>query len=57
MKYFPWYSSFSRFQAMRQMSMSSRVRPSGAWYGTPWKPSITCGPEAPMPRMNRPSLT
>src|SRR5579862_2303306 len=25
------------------------------WKGMPWKPSITWGPEAPMPRMQRPS--
>ena len=34
--------------------MISRVRASGASYGTPWKPSMTCGPDAPSPRMNRP---
>ena len=34
--------------------MISRVRASGASYGTPWKPSITWGPDAPRPRMHRP---
>ena len=24
---------------------------------TPWKPSMTCGPDAPMPSSNRPSET
>ena len=37
--------------------MYSLIRCIGFSYGTPWKPSITCGPEAPRPRMNRPSLT
>ena len=34
--------------------MISRVRATGLSYGTPWKPSITCGPDAPMPRIARP---
>ena len=29
--------------------MTSRVRPTGASNGTPWNPSMTCGPDAPMP--------
>ncbi len=33
------------------------MRGIGFSYGTPWKPSITCGPDAPRPRMNRPPLT
>ena len=53
-KGWPWYSNFSsRFQIMRQASMYSRMRTIGFSYGTPWKPSITCGPEAPRPRMKR----
>ncbi len=32
----------------------SRVRVSGRPYATPCHPSITCGPEGPSPRMNRP---
>jgi hypothetical protein len=39
---------------LRQISMISRVRATGLSYGTPWKPSITCGPDAPMPRIARP---
>ena len=38
-------------------SMYSRMRGIGCSYGTPWKPSMTCGPDAPRPRTNRPSLT
>ena len=55
-----WYflpsctSGASRFHTSRQMSMISRVRWMGASYGTPWNPSITCGPDAPRPRMQRP---
>ena len=37
--------------------MVSRVRPIGASNGTPWNPSMTCGPEVPMPSSNRPSET
>ena len=33
------------------------MRGIGFSYGTPWNPSITCGPEAPRPRMNRPPDT
>ena len=33
------------------------MRGIGLSYGTPWKPSITCGPEAPRPSTKRPSLT
>ena len=36
------------------MSTYSRVRPSGAANGTPCQPSLTCGPETPRPRRNRP---
>src|SRR5207302_769953 len=45
----------SRFHTSRQISMISRVRASGRSYGTPWKPSMTCGPDAPSPMMQRPS--
>ncbi len=34
--------------------MVSTIRDSGFSNGTPWKPSMTCGPELPRPRMNRP---
>ncbi len=34
--------------------MVSTIRDSGFSNGTPWNPSITCGPEAPSPRMARP---
>ncbi len=37
--------------------MYSLMRTIGFSYGTPWKPSTTCGPDAPRPRMKRPSLT
>ena len=33
--------------------MYSRVRASGLPYGMPCQPSITCGPDGPMPRRNR----
>ena len=33
------------------------MRGIGLSYGTPWKPSITCGPDAPRPSTKRPSLT
>ena len=46
--------SRSRRQTFRQISMISRVRAIGLSYGTPWKPSITCGPDAPSPRIARP---
>ena len=53
----PLYSNFSRRQIIRQLSMYSLMRTIGFSYGTPWKPSITCGPLAPRPRMNRPLET
>jgi hypothetical protein len=34
--------------------MYSRVRANGLGKGTPYHPSTTCGPEAPMPRVTRP---
>jgi hypothetical protein len=37
--------------------MISRARPIGASYGTPCQPSMTCGPDAPKPSMNRPPDT
>ncbi len=45
----PSKTSRSRRHTCRQISTTSRVRPSGASNGTPWKPSITCGPDVPMP--------
>ncbi len=39
---------------VRQMSMISVTRVTGASNGMPWKPSITCGPDEPRPRMQRP---
>ena len=36
--------------------MYSRVRASGLAYGWPYQPSTTWGPEAPMPRTNRPPV-
>ncbi|SHT93648.1 Uncharacterised protein [Mycobacteroides abscessus subsp. abscessus] len=56
-KYLPSNSRRSRRHTLRQISTVSRVRPSGASYLTPWNPSITWGPEAPMPRTNRPPET
>ena len=56
-KWRPVYSSGSRRQTRRQISIVSRVLPIGASNGTPWKPSITCGPDVPMPSSNRPSET
>src|SRR5262249_47202795 len=53
----PSYTSGSRFHTVRQTSMYSLMRVSGFWYGTPWKPSTTWGPDAPRPQMARPSLT
>jgi len=42
---------------MRQISISSLVRPTGASYGTACQPSITCGPLAPRPSVNLPPET
>ena len=53
----PSYTTGSRCHTMRHTSMYSRMRGIGCSYGTPWKPSMTCGPDAPRPRMKRPSLT
>ena len=53
----PSYTTGSRRQVMRQMSMYSLMRVIGFSYGTPWKPSTTCGPEAPRPSTKRPLLT
>jgi hypothetical protein len=39
-------------KARRTISIVSRMRPSGWANGTPCKPSITWGPDAPRPRMN-----
>ena len=50
----PWCTSRSRRHTERQISMISRVRPTGWSNATPWKPSITCGPDAPMPRTHLP---
>jgi hypothetical protein len=50
----PSLVSRSRRHTLRQISMISRVRAIGLSYGTPWKPSITCGPDAPRPRIARP---
>ena len=36
------------------MSTYSRVRPSGSANRTPCQPSLTCGPDTPSPRWNRP---
>ena len=55
--FFPSWTTFSRRHTLRQISITSRVRASGASYFTPWKPSTTCGPEAPRPSTNRPSET
>jgi hypothetical protein len=49
--------TFSRRHRMRQTSMVSTIRDSGFSNGMPWKPSMTCGPELPRPRMNRPPDT
>ena len=46
--------TFSRRHRIRQTPMTSTMRDSGLVNGTPWKPSMTCGPELPRPRMNRP---
>ena len=54
MYWLPACSMRSPRQAARAISMISRVRASGALNGTPWKPSITCGPEAPSPSSKRP---
>jgi hypothetical protein len=51
----PSCSSFSRRHAILQIEMISFMRVSGSVYGTPWKPSMTCGPEAPRPSTKRPS--
>ena len=51
----PSLRSVSRRSPRRTRSTISRVRPSGLSYGTPWKPSITCGPLAPRPE-DRPAL-
>jgi len=51
----PWYSTgFSRAQISLQMSMYSFTRFIGLPYGWPCHPSTTCGPDAPIPMMNRP---
>ena len=49
--------SGSRLSPRRTRSITSAVRASGLEYGTPWKPSITCGPLAPSPRIARPPET
>ncbi len=36
------------------IAMYSRVRASGLPNGTPCQPSMTCGPDGPMPQRNRP---
>lgn len=41
-------------QAARTTSIVSRSRVSGRANGTPCRPSITCGPDAPRPSRNRP---
>ena len=50
----PAYATFSRRSAIRTMSTYSRVRASGAAKRTPCQPSLTCGPDTPRPRWNRP---
>ena len=52
----PSRTSFSPASALRTTSMVSRIRVSGRANGTPWRPSITWGPDAPRPRLNRPSV-
>ena len=37
------------------ISTYSRIRLKAGWKGTPWKCSITCGPELPSPTITRPS--
>ena len=49
--------SGSRLRPLRMISTTSWVRAIGLAYGTPWKPSITCGPLTPRPRIARPPLT
>src|SRR5213592_1628829 len=51
----PEYSRRSRASALRTTSMYSRVRPSCEPKRTPCQPSLTCGPEDPMPSSMRPS--
>ena len=51
----PWYSSCSPRSAIRTISIVSRMRPSGCANERPCRPSTTCGPLAPRPRMKRSS--
>ena len=53
----PSYTTGSRRHSIRHTSMYSRIRGIGCSYGTPWNPSMTCGPDAPRPSTKRPSLT
>ena len=52
----PAYATLSRRSAIRTISTYSRVRASGAAKRTPCQPSLTCGPDTPSPRWNRPPL-
>jgi len=49
--------TFSPDWTMRAISMISRMRVIGCLKGMPWKPSITCGPLVPRPRMKRPPVS
>ena len=49
--------TFSRRHKIRHTLITSTMRDRGFLNGTPQKPSITCGPELPRPRMNRPPET
>ena len=50
----PSCATLSPDHTLRQMSIVSRVRPSGLVNGTPCQPSITCAPDVPRPSVNRP---
>ncbi len=50
----PSWVTLSPDQTLRQMSTTSRVRPSGFVNGTPCQPSTTWAPELPMPSVKRP---
>ena len=49
----PEYTTFSPAKARSRMSRYSRSRVSGRANGTPCRPSTTCGPLTPKPRMKR----
>ena len=44
---------FAKKMIWRMIAVYSRVRANGLPNGTPCKPSITCGPDGPMPSRNR----